>query len=128
MVYATLADGVLIVHLGFVLFVVFGGMLAFLWRWMAWVHLPAALWGALVEMAGMLCPLTTLEVALRRAAGGPGYEATFVERYLVPVVYPPGLTREVQMALGAVVLGVNLAVYGALWRTIRRARGRGNTD
>lgn len=120
MLYEVLADFVLILHLCFILFVVLGGLLVLKWRWVAWGHLPAAAWGALVELAGWICPLTPLENALRRAAGGGAYDTTFVERYLVPIVYPSGLTREVQMALGLLVLAINLVVYGVVWR--RRGR------
>jgi len=123
MPYEALADSVLILHLCFILFVVLGGVLVLRWRWMAWAHLPAAAWGALVELAGWICPLTPLEIVLRRAAGRGVYDTTFVERYLVPIVYPSGLTREVQMVLGLLVLGVNLAVYGMVWwRTDRGKR------
>jgi hypothetical protein len=121
MSYTSLADAVLILHLCFVLFVVLGGLLVLRWRRLAWLHLPAAGWGALVEFTGWICPLTPMENTLRRAAGGEGYETTFVERYLVPLVYPGDLTREMQVVLGLLVVAVNLGVYGFLWR---RARGR----
>jgi len=121
MLYEALADSVLILHLCFILFVVLGGLLALKWPWVAWVHLPAAAWGALVEIMGWICPLTPLEIAFRRAAGSAAYEATFIERYLVPIVYPSALTREMQLALGLFVLGTNLAVYGVVWwRRCRR--------
>jgi len=123
MLYEVLADSVLILHLCFILFVVLGGALVLKWRWVAWIHLPAVAWGTLVELAGWICPLTPLEIALRLAAGGGVYDTTFVERYLVPIVYPSALTRDVQMGLGLLVLGINLAVYGMLWRrTDRRKR------
>lgn len=122
MPYGALADAVLILHLCFILFVVLGGLLTLKWPWVAWLHLPAATWGALVEIMGWVCPLTPLEVALRRAAGGAAYDTTFVERYLVPLVYPSALTREMQVALGALVVGVNVAVYGAVWRRWARRR------
>jgi hypothetical protein len=123
MPYGALADAVLVLHLCFIVFVVSGGLLALRWRRVAWLHLPAAGWGALVQLAGWICPLTPLENALRRAAGGEGYETTFVERYLIPVVYPDALTREVQIGLGLLVLAVNAGVYGLVWRRWRR-RGR----
>lgn len=122
MPYAVLADAVLILHLCFILFVVLGGLLALRWPWAAWLHLPAAAWGTLVEVMGWICPLTPLEVAFRRAAGQAAYDTTFVERYLVPLVYPSTVTREMQMVLGALVVAVNVAVYGAVWR--RRAGQR----
>lgn len=118
---AALADAVLALHLLFIGFVVFGA--ALLWRWprIAWLHLPAALWGAFVEFTGTLCPLTPLENRLREAAGAQGYAGGFVERYLLPLVYPGALTREVQMLLGAGVVLVNVLLY-ALWLSRRRRR------
>jgi hypothetical protein len=125
MLYEVLADLILILHLCFILFVVLGGALALKWPRVAWTHLPAAAWGALVELTGWICPLTPLEIALRRTAGSAAYDTTFVERYLVPIVYPSGLTREIQMALGLCVLGLNLAVYGVVWRRGSRRRRSG---
>ena len=122
MPYEALADSLLILHLCFILFVVLGGLLALKWPRVAWAHLPAAVWGAVVEIMGWICPLTPLEIAFRRAAGSGAYDTTFLERYLVPIVYPSALTREMQMVLGLFVLGVNLAVYGVVWR--RRRGGR----
>jgi hypothetical protein len=120
MLYEVLADALLILHLCFILFVVFGGLLVLRWPRLAWMHLPAVVWGALVEIAGWICPLTPLEIALRRGAGGAAYDSSFVEHYLVPAIYPSTLTREVQIVLGAIVLAINVAVYGVVWR--RRAR------
>ncbi|MDY7093789.1 MAG: DUF2784 domain-containing protein [Acidobacteriota bacterium] len=119
-----LADAVVLVHLGFVLWVVFGGLAVLRWPRVAWLHLPAAAWGALVELAGWYCPLTDIENALRRRAGAAGYEGGFVEHYLLPVLYPRGLTREVQIALGVGVIVLNLAVYTwILWRRKRSGGG-----
>lgn len=118
MAYRILADTVLVVHLGFILFVVAGGLLV-PWRsGVAWVHLPAVAWGALIEFMGWICPLTPLELWARSRAGETGYTGGFIEHYLLPVVYPSGLTREVQIVLGALVLIVNLAVYA--WVVRRR--------
>jgi len=125
MPYEALADSVLVLHLCFILFVVLGGLLVLKWPRVAWVHLPAAAWGGLVEIIGWICPLTPLEIAFRRAAGSGAYEITFVERYLVPIVYPSALTREMQIALGLFVLGINLAVYGVVWRRRDRRRHSG---
>jgi hypothetical protein len=122
MPYELLADAVLILHLSFILFVVLGGLLALKWPWVAWAHLPAAAWGAVVEIMGWICPLTPLEITLRRAAGSVAYDVSFVERYLVPIVYPSTLTREMQMALGLLVLAINLGVYSVVWR--RRSGGK----
>ena len=111
MVYHILADLVVGVHALFVAFVVVGGLLALRWPWVAALHLPAAVWGALIEFQGWICPLTPLEKSLRAAAGQAGYEGGFIEHYLLPVLYPPGLTRSVQLVLGSVVIAVNLVVY-----------------
>jgi len=120
MPYELLADGVLLLHLCFILFVVLGGLLVLRWRWMAWAHLPAVGWGTLVEVMGWICPLTPLEIALRRAANSAVYDATFIERYLMPIVYPSGLTREIQWVFGGLVVGMNLGVYYVLWRRASR--------
>ncbi len=131
MPYEVLADAVLILHLCFILFVVLGGLLVLRWPRVAWAHLPAAIWGALVEVTGWICPLTPLEIAFRRAGGGAAYDTTFVERYLVPLVYPSALTRGLQVGLGLLVVGVNVAVYGAVWRRRgrkMRAGPRGTAD
>lgn len=106
-----LADLTVIVHLAFVLFVVFGGLLVLRWRRVAWLHLPAAVWGAWIEFAGWLCPLTPLENWLRERGGRPAYTSTFVERYIIPTLYPDSLSREVQWVLGGLVLLVNGLVY-----------------
>jgi hypothetical protein len=118
--YRTLADLVLLVHVAFIVFVLFGGLLALRWRRAPMAHLPAAAWGAAVEFLGWICPLTPLESALRRAGGGTGYSAGFVEQYVVPLVYPAGLTRNLQVVLGAVVVVVNLVVYVIVLRQHRR--------
>lgn len=120
MLYGILADLIVLVHLAFVVFVVAGGALAFRWPWAAWVHLPAAAWGALIEFQNWICPLTPLEVALRRRAGEAGYAGGFVEEYLLPVLYPGAMTREIQVALGVLVLVVNAGIYAAV--LLRRHR------
>ena len=117
MLYATLADLVVLAHAGFVLFVVFGGAAVLRWPRLAWVHLPAAAWGALIEYAGWICPLTPLENALREAGGRAAYAGGFVEHYVVPVLYPEALTRGFQLALGSAVLLVNGLIY---WQVVRR--------
>jgi hypothetical protein len=114
MLYRLLADAVVVLHLGFVGFVVLGGLLALRWPRAAWVHLPAAVWGVWVEFTGRICPLTPLEGWLRRQGGGAGYSASFVEHYVLPVLYPAALTRELQWALGGIVIAVNAAVYAAV--------------
>lgn len=124
MPYRILADLVVVAHLGFIVFVMAGALLALRWPRAAWVHLPAAAWGVGIELFGWTCPLTPLEHWLRAAAGGEAYGGGFVEHYVLPVVYPPGLTRSVQTALGAIVLATNLVLYGLVWRSWRRRRHR----
>lgn len=105
------ADVVLLLHLAFVLFVVAGGLLLLRWPRLAWLHLPAVVWGALVEFNGWICPLTPLEQRLRSMAGESVAEGDFIGRYLPPLLYPETLTREIQILLGLLVLVVNLALY-----------------
>jgi hypothetical protein len=121
MPYRILADLVVGVHALFVTFVVLGGMLVLRWPRLAALHLPAAVWGALIEFKGWVCPLTPLENSLRAAAGQAGYEGGFIEYYLLPVLYPAGLTRSVQLVLGSLVIAVNAAVYGLLLVRHRRS-------
>lgn len=116
-----MADLVVLIHFAFVLFVVFGGLLALRWPRVMYLHLPAALWGAFIELAGGICPLTPLENSLRRGAGLAGYEGGFVEHYILPVLYPAELTRNVQLVLGAIVILVNLAIYTSVIARRRRA-------
>jgi hypothetical protein len=106
----------------FVLFVVLGGLLVLRWPRLAYVHLPAATWGVLIEFAGWVCPLTPLEQSLRLKAGEQGYSGSFIEHYVLPLLYPSALTRTIQVALGAVVIAVNLAIYGYLLRIRRSVR------
>ena len=120
--YAALASLVLAVHGAFVLFVVAGGLLALRWPRAAWAHLPAAAWGAGIEIAGGICPLTPLENRLRELAGQAGYDGGFIEHYLLAWLYPDGLTHEIQVALGVAVLVINVAIYATVWRRRRRAR------
>jgi hypothetical protein len=115
------ADAVVLLHAAFVLFVLAGGVLVLRWRWIAWVHLPAAAWGVLVEYAGWICPLTPLEDDLRRRAGEAAYSSDFIGRYVLPLLYPAALTRQTQLLLGSLALVVNVVVY---WRVIRRRRSR----
>ena len=118
--YAILADAVLVLHFAFVVFVVAGGLLVLRWTAVAWLHLPAAAWGAAIEVGGWICPLTPLENRFRELAGQTPYTGDFVSRYLMPVLYPEGLTRPVQLVLGMAVLLINLAVYAVV---LRRRRG-----
>jgi len=111
MVFSVVADVVVLLHLLFVLFVMLGGILAFKWKWIMWVHLPAACWGALIELAGWVCPLTPIENWLREAGGGEGYRLGFIEHYIMPVLYPIGLTRDIQVFLGIGVILFNAGLY-----------------
>jgi hypothetical protein len=108
------ADFVVLLHLAFILFVVLGGLVVFRWPRFMWLHIPAAAWGAFIELTGRVCPLTPLENRLRIAAGETGYSGGFIEEYLIPVVYPGGLTRWVQISLGVGVVVINLVFYGLL--------------
>jgi hypothetical protein len=114
--YRAGADLVVIVHLLFIGFVVGGAFLAWRWPRIIWVHIPAASYGALIEFAGFTCPLTLLENDLRRHAGEAGYQGGFVEHYLVKVIYPPGLTRGMQVGLGVFVLLVTIVGYQGFFR------------
>lgn len=117
------ADAVLLLHAAFVAFVVLGGLAVWHWPRMVWAHGPAVAWGVWIELSGGLCPLTHLEDALRQQAGEQGLPGGFVERTLLPLIYPENLTRPTQWMLAAGVIGVNAVVYGLLWqRRRRRAR------
>jgi len=113
-------DAVVVVHLLFIAFVVGGGALVLAWPRIGWLHLPAVIWAAYVEFTATICPLTPLENALRLRAGQAGYEGGFVEHYVIPIIYPAGLTPHVQLILGAVVVAVNLVFYTMAWRRQRR--------
>ena len=114
--FGALADVLLLLHAAFVLFVIAGGLLVLRWPRLAWVHLPAAAWGAAIEFLGFICPLTPVEKAWRRAAGERAYEGGFIEHYVTAALYPAGLTRTMQVALGTLVLAVNGWVYWRIWR------------
>jgi len=119
MTYRFLADSVLIVHLLFIGFVTFGGLAALRFPWIALVHVPAACWGAYIELVGGLCPLTVLEVGFRRMAGEAGYSGSFIEHYLLPIIYPAGLTRDIQLWLAGFVILINVAIYSRLVYRLR---------
>jgi hypothetical protein len=117
-----LADLVVLVHFLFVLFVIFGGLLVLRWPRLAYVHLPVAAYGALIELVGWICPLTPLEKRLRERSGLEGYEGGFVEHYILPVLYPSGLNRGVQLVLGGLVIGINVVIYGIVISRRKRRR------
>lgn len=122
------ADVVLVAHLAFVLFVVLGGLLALRRPRVAWLHVPVALYGAAIEFIGFTCPLTPLENRLRRLGGEAGYTGGFIEHYVTAALYPSGLTREVQLALGTAVLVLNGIVYASWLRRRRRGAGGGGAS
>jgi hypothetical protein len=120
MFYRWLADGVVVIHVAFVAFVMVGAFLALRWHWLVWFHVPAAIWGVLIEYAGWICPLTPLENTLRTRAGESGYSGDFIEHYLLRALYPQGLTPATRWVLGSVALVVNLAAYTLLIRQARK--------
>ena len=120
MLHRFLADLVLVTHLVFIIYALLGGLIGLWKKWSLWVHVPSAVWIAVIEFQGWICPLTPLENKLRAASGESGYEAGFVEHYLIPVIYPAGLTRSVQFVLGGVSIAINVAVYIFVLRRWRR--------
>jgi len=122
--YPLLANLVLIVHLAFVVFVLCGGLLVLRWQWIAWLHVPAIAWGAFVEFSDWICPLTPLENWLRAQGGDISYRSDFIAQYLLPVLYPGDLTRDLQLLLGTLVIVLNAAVYWWLWQMQARGASR----
>jgi hypothetical protein len=123
--FGALAAFVLLLHAGFVAFAVLGGLLVLRWPRIAWAHVPAVAWAVIVELTGWICPLTPLENFLREAGGKAGYTGAFLDHYLLPLLYPEGLTRGIQIFLGSAVLLVNaLAYWLVLTRRRRQARTR----
>jgi hypothetical protein len=123
--YGLLADLTVTLHFAFVIFVVAGGLLVIRWPRVAWVHVPAAVWGAVIELAGWICPLTPLEQWLRLQSGSRGYSGDFVDRYVMPLLYPDWLSRPTQFALAAFVVVANLAIYFWVWRATSGGRRGG---
>ena len=115
MLWQALADLVLLLHFGFIVFVLFGGILSMWWRWIPWIHLPAVFWAAALEFSGWICPLTPLENRLRQWGGESGYAGGFIEQYALAIIYPQGLTQEIQFVLGAIVVLMTLVTYGVVW-------------
>ena len=122
MLYGILADIVVLSHLFFVLFALFGAVLKIWWRWVIWLHLPAVFWAIRIELTGRICPLTPLENWLRNRGGQGGYRGDFVEYYLMPVLYPVGLTRNIQILIGLLVIIINTALYGYIIFQFRRKK------
>lgn len=122
MLWRMAADALVLVHLGFILFVLLGGLLLLRWPRLFWLHLPAVVWSIVVECLHLGCPLTPWENQMRRMAGQAGYEGGFIEHYLIPLIYPAGLTPQIQLWLGAIVVLVNLIVYvWLIWRWRNKA-------
>ena len=122
MIDRILADAVVITHLLFISFAIGGGLLVMRWRRMMWLHLPAVAWAVLVEIMSWPCPLTPLENYFRRRGGEAGYPGGFIEHYIWPVIYPEGLTDEVQMLIGGFVFCVNVAAYAVVVARWKRGR------
>jgi hypothetical protein len=123
MLYRILADLVVLLHLLYIVFVVTGGFLSLRCAWIALLHLPAAAWGIFIEFSGTICPLTPLENHFRRMAGEEGYSSGFIEHYLLPIIYPAGLTPAIQILLGLFVIAVNLVLYSFLLSRLKRVTG-----
>lgn len=122
--YQFLANMVLVTHLAFIAFVLCGGLLALKWPRLALLHLPAAVWGALIEFMGWTCPLTPLENYFLELAGAASYRDDFISRYLLPILYPAGLTPMIQYLLGGLVIAVNCIIYAAVFRRAQRSGGK----
>ena len=121
MAYHQFADLLLVVHFAFLAFVVAGGAFVLRWPRVAWAHVPAVIWGVLIEFFGWICPLTPLEIALRHRAGEAAYTGGFIAHYVMRVIYPDGLTRGIQVMLGILVLALNGGIYAAM--IAREVRG-----
>ncbi|MCL5807161.1 MAG: DUF2784 domain-containing protein [Deltaproteobacteria bacterium] len=125
MLYPLLADMVVFWHVGFILFAALGGLLILRSRWWVWIHAPAFLWAGFIELTGGICPLTPLENRLRALGGGETYGGDFIDRYLIPLLYPESLTREIQIVLGLFVILLNIGLYAWLWRRPQQKRKTG---
>ena len=119
MIARILADVILVFHLCFILFALFGGLFVLKYRWTVWIHLAAMCWAAMISFAGWICPLTPLEITLRRVAGEEGYTGGFVAHYIAPVIYPEGFTRGFAIAAGVTVIMVNLIIYSYVMYRLR---------
>jgi hypothetical protein len=123
MVYRVLADLTLVVHLIFVLFVVLGGLIVFRRQWIAWLHIPAVIWGVLIELIGWSCPLTPLENYFSQFGGEAGYTGSFIEHYFIYLLYPSSLTRTISITLGLFVLVINMIIYILIYWRVHRTDG-----
>ena len=120
MLFALGADFLVLVHLGFIVFVLLGGFMLLKWRWLIFVHLPALIWAVLLEFQGWICPLTPVEQTLRQMGGQQGYEGGFIQHYILPVIYPPALQQDIQFILGVLLILINVIIY--LWVLLKRDR------
>ena len=118
------ADIVVLFHFGFILFAILGGLLVLKWHWLIWLHLPATLWGSFIVMFGWICPLTPLENSLRGTDTGGTYTGGFIEHYIIPLIYPPGLTREIQITMGIILVLLNVIVYTFVYKHWRLNRDK----
>ena len=116
--FRVLADGLVVLHLGFILFVIFGGLVVALWPKAIWAHIPCAVWGITIELSGFICPLTSMENYLRLQAGQSAYSGDFIIHYIEPVIYPEGLTRELQVIMALLAFAINAVVY--LWLLLKK--------
>lgn len=122
MIYRLAADLVLVAHFAFIVLVVAGGLLVLRYSWFTWIHIPAACWGAFVELTGRLCPLTIMENYFRLRAGQQGYTVSFIEQYVLPIIYPAGLTRDIQLLLAGIVIVINVIIYATILLRRRSAK------
>ena len=122
MAYSLLADGIVVLHLIFIIFALLGGLLVFRWRRIIWLHLPVAFWAASVEFSGWICPLTPLENWLRMQAGASSYSGGFIEHYFLPLIYPSWLTYDLQIILGSIVIATNALIYWLIIRQWKKQR------
>ena len=110
-----LTDLVVVIHALFIIFVLFGGLVVLKWHQVMWIHIPCVLWGAAIEFFSWVCPLTYLEIYLREIGNANSYDDSFVQHYLLPVIYPSGLTTDIQFLLGVIVITINLIIYFIVW-------------
>ncbi len=118
MLYKIIADFLIVIHLAFIVFVLLGGLLLLKYRWTAVLHIPAVVWAILLEFKGWYCPLTGWENEFRKAADLEGYSGGFIDHYLIPLIYPVGLTTDIQTVLGVLVILVNLLIYAFVFRSM----------
>src|SRR5215469_8757082 len=125
MIWSALASAVVGIHFATSLFIIFGGFLAWLRRWVVYIHVPAFAWGCWVELSGQICPLTPLENYLRYRAGVAGYSGGFLQHYIISLLYPPGLTQTMQWGLAGLLVAINVVAYTGVWRRWRAGAERG---